>query len=224
MKDIVKKLLKVFKSIIVIASMFFIPLFLSELFIKIGLKSEAISELIALTIYLVLVSLLFLKDLKVEFKRFKSNFKKCMDTGFKYWMLGLVIMFVSNIIINLIIFKGNIAANEELNRQALMGNPVYTILSAALLGPIIEELLFRKNMDGIFKNKYVFAIISGLLFGFMHTIADLSNILNLLYIIPYGGLGFAFAMMYKETNTTLTNIVMHMLHNLITCLLVLAVL
>ena len=36
---------------------------------------------------------------------------------------------------------------------------------------------------------------------------------ELLYIIPYGGLGAAFACMYQKTNTIFTDISMHMFHN-----------
>ena len=83
---------------------------------------------------------------------------------------------------------------------------------------------FLSYKSKVFNNKYAFVAISAILFGLVHTLADLSNLLNLLYIIPYGALGLGFALMDYETKSTFTSIVMHMIHNTITCILLFAVL
>lgn len=226
MKKILEdKPIRIVISVFCILGMYVLPSLISGLLLKIKISNEIINQLLSLIIYLSLLTLLFLPEIKSEFKIFKKDFKNSVDNGFKYWLLGLIIMMVSNIVINLIVFKGNIATNEELNRQAITNSPVYyTILSAVILGPIIEELIFRKSLDKIFKNKFVYIIISGLLFGFAHVIVDLSSALNLLYIIPYGALGVMFALMNYKTKTVFTSIMMHMIHNLITCLLIILVL
>lgn len=218
------KILRSILAVAVICSMFVLPGLINELleFLKIG--NHYISSIISLSIYASLIVLLFLPELIQEFKIFKNNIKNSFDNGFKYWLLGLIIMMVSNIIINLIIFKGDIALNEELNRQTIAASPLYyTIFSTVILGPIIEELLFRKSIDKIFKNKLYYIITSGVIFGFMHVTVDLSNVLNLLYIIPYGALGVMFALMNTKTKTVFTSIMMHSIHNLITCILILMV-
>ncbi len=112
-----------------------------------------------------------------------------------------------------------------MNRQALLENPVwYTLISTVLIAPFIEELIFRKSVDKIFKNDIIYYAVSGLLFGFAHVVADLSSALNLLYIIPYGALGVSFAIMDKKTNTTFTSIMIHAFHNFITLMLLFLVL
>lgn len=223
MKKIInkKKIIRVILSVIVILSMFIIPGLLNNFLYFLGIHNNNISSLLCLLIYGNLLILIYLKEIKEEFLIFKKDFKSCLDTGFKYWMLGIFLMIVSNIIINLIILKGEIAANEELNRQEMLLHPFFTMISAVLLAPILEELIFRKSVDKIFNRPLTYVLLSGILFGFAHTIADLSNPLNLLYIIPYGGLGAAFAIMNYKTKTIFTSIIMHTVHNLLTCTLLL---
>ncbi len=52
---------------------------------------------------IIVLSLLFViywKELKIEWTKFKTNALQNMDAGFRYWFLGLVGMAVSNIILN----------------------------------------------------------------------------------------------------------------------------
>lgn len=218
---------KIFRSIlsvVVIASMFFVPSAINEALGLIGLRNDNISHILSLMMFLLVLVLIYFSEFKKEFVIFKKNFKKCLDSGFKYWMLGFFIMICSNIVINFLIMGGNIAANEEMNRQAIMSNPLwYTILSIVLIAPLLEETIFRKSLDKIFNKPIYYCVISGLLFGFAHVMADLSSVLNLLYLIPYGGLGFCLAKMDVETETTFTSILFHSLHNLLTLLALLLV-
>ena len=51
-----------------------------------------------------------------------------------------------------------------------------------------------------------------LLFGGMHLLSA-SSLKELLFIIPYGSLGFFFAKAYYETDNIYTSIIMHIFHN-----------
>ena len=216
------KIFRIVLCIIVITSMFYLPSCFNAILKYIGIKNEYLSYILALFIYFLVIAFVYFQELRDEFYTFKNNFKVCLDNGFKYWMLGFFIMIVSNLVINYLIMGGNIAANEELNRQAIAANPLwYTALSIVVIAPLIEELLFRKSTDKIFKKEIYYCIFSALLFGFAHVLADLSSILNLLYIIPYGALGYGLALMDRKTNTTFTSIMFHSLHNLFTLVLIL---
>ena len=210
------KIYRIILSVLVLLSMLILPsIFITSLgeFIK----NEQVCYILGLILYSIVLILIFLPELKNEFKTFKNNIGSSFDNGFKYWLLGLFIMLVSNIILNYVVFKGKIAANEELNRQAIVNNPIwYTVLSVGFLAPLMEELIFRKNFDKIFNNNLWYYLVCAFLFGFAHAMADLSSVVNLLYIIPYGALGFAFAVMDKKTNTVFTSVMMHSMHNLIT--------
>ena len=81
--------------------------------------------------------------------------------------------------------------------------------------PLSEELIFRRSFKDVFKNKYIYVLISGLVFGGMHVISSASSMSDFLYIIPYSALGIAFALLYYDTDNIFTTISMHSLHNLL---------
>ena len=63
------------------------------------------------------------------------------------------------------------------------------------------------------------------MFGFGHLMADITGgnfqILRLLYIVPYGSLGFVFALMNRDNKSTFSSIMIHSIHNFLTGLLIL---
>ena len=158
---------------------------------------------------------MYKNELKKEFKKFKNNFSNNMDIGFKYWFLGLAIMFISNIIINFFI-TGAEATNEKLVQQMISELPILMIINAGIIAPFIEEVTFRKCFKNIFKSKWFFVVLSALLFGSLHVLPAVfsgSNLRELFYIIPYSGLGISLALMYYDSDTIFTSYTMHRLHN-----------
>ena len=162
-------------------------------------------------ILVLILIILYFKELKKEFKSFKKNWKLNMDTAFKYWFIGLMIMCISNIAIGLITDL-NTSSNEAAVQTLVSSNPYLMLFTAGILAPIAEELTFRKGVSKIFKNKWVYATASGLIFGLLHVIGS-GNILEYLYVIPYGSLGFFFALTYYDTKSIYPSIIMHAIHN-----------
>lgn len=109
---------------------------------------------------------------------------------------------------------GNIAGNEQTIRDLFVKNPVYIFLSAVLIAPIIEELIFRQGIRNIIpKNNTLFIIVSGLIFGSLHVIGNITSGLDLLYLIPYCTPGFIFAYLLTKTDNILVPASMHFFHN-----------
>ena len=162
-------------------------------------------------ILVLILIILYFKELKKEFKTFKKNWKLNMDTAFKYWFIGLMIMCISNIAIGLITDLST-SSNEAAVQALVSSNPYLMLFTAGILAPIAEELTFRKGVSKIFKNKWVYATASGLIFGLLHVIGS-DNILEYLYVIPYGSLGFFFALTYYDTKSIYPSIIMHAIHN-----------
>ena len=171
----------------------------------------AIANTFVDVILVIVLIILYFKELKTEFKTFKKNIKLNMDTAFKYWFVGLMIMCISNIIIGFIA-NLNTSSNEEAVQTLVSSTPYLMLFTAGILAPIAEELTFRKGVSKLFKNKWVYAFSSGLIFGLLHVIGS-SNILEYLYIIPYGSLGFFFALTYYDTKSIYPSIIMHAIHN-----------
>lgn len=163
-------------------------------------------------VLLLILFLIFRKDIIKEWKKFKSNFLENIDTGIKYWLVGLAIMMGSNIIINIVMNLGQ-AANEQAVQQMISALPWLMFINAGIIAPCTEELIFRKSFRKAFPNKWLFVLISALVFGSLHVVTSMTSPIELLYIIPYGALGGAFAYMYQKTDTIFTSITMHMFHN-----------
>ncbi len=171
----------------------------------------AIVNTITDLILVLILIIVYFKELKKEFKTFKNNWKLNMDTAFKYWFIGLMVMCISNIVIGLIT-NLNTSSNEAAVQNLVSSTPYLMLFTAGILAPIAEELTFRKGVSKIFKNKWVYATASGLIFGLLHVIGS-GNILEYLYVIPYGSLGFFFALTYYDTKSIYPSIIMHAIHN-----------
>lgn len=208
------------KSILVFASYLILSLILGSLFGNyMESKNFWVANFSALAIELVILAIfifIYRKKLAKDFKNFKKDYKKIMDTSFKNWLLGLVIMLVSNIAISMIV--GDIANNEELNRSLLMSTPIYAIIAMVIIAPITEELIFRLSPRKAFTKKIPYLIYSAIFFGAMHLLASTSWI-EILYIIPYGALGYFFAKSFYETDNIFSSISVHMIHNTIAVLI-----
>lgn len=168
---------------------------------------------ILLSKYFILIAIFIIKDhkyLKEKWFDFIKNFKKYSKITFKNWFAGFLIMFVTNIIINSLV--PGLGENESAVQTIIKKMPIIAFTLTTILAPFVEEMVFRKYLKDCINKKVLYTIISGLIFGLVHTSIS-TNILELLLIIPYGALGFMFAKTIAETDNIYTTIMMHMLHN-----------
>ena len=176
--------------------------------------TKALISLFSNTTLLIIFYLIYRKDLKEDFKKFMKKPLENIDTGIKYWFIGLFIMIITNIAINYFFNAGG--ANNEIAIQSMIKKmPLAMLILAGVIGPFNEEIAFRKTLKDVFFNKWVFAFFSFLLFGGAHVIESATTIIDYLYIIPYGALGGAFALAYYDTDTVFTSVFLHMAHNII---------
>lgn len=169
-------------------------------------------------IFLGFIIYIYRDTLKKDFKSFFKYFEDNINTSLKYWLIGLGIMIFSNLFITYIINKP-LAGNEEQVRSMINIAPILMIIDTAFYAPIAEELVFRKSIKDIIKNKWLYAIVSGLIFGGLHIISYINGFSDLLYLIPYSALGVSFALLYHKTDNIFSSISMHMLHNSISVLI-----
>ena len=158
------------------------------------------------------IILIYKEDLKVGFKDFIKNNIKYFKQYIKYWFLMLVLMMGSNIIITLFTTTAT-STNQEIIINELTQFPIYTFIVTVLIAPIQEELVFRLSFRKMFKNDFIFIALSGLIFGFMHVITSLDNIVNILFIIPYSIPGIIFAYCLKKSKNICVPISLHFIHN-----------
>ena len=127
-------------------------------------------------------------------------------------------MYISNYIIG-IITNGQLAENEEAVRNLIDTVPLYMAFNVMIYAPITEELIFRKSIREFINNKWIYALISGLVFGGLHAISSITDIISLLYLIPYCSLGIIFGLLYYKTNNIFSTIIIHSIHNAIAFIL-----
>lgn len=192
-----------------------IIIILTKLGVNIKVLPNNLKIAIMFLINLSLMIMLFIfysKSIKENLKDLKLNFKSYIKDNFKYYVIGLLIMIISNIIISFFI-EGN-STNETLIREYINIMPIYMIFSSCIYAPFTEEMVFRKSLRNCFNNKVLYILLSGLIFGSMHLLSA-SNLVELVFLIPYSSLGCVFAYMHYKTNNIFVPMTFHMVHNTI---------
>lgn len=182
----------------------------------------------------------------IVFKTFKNDFadfKKSAGKNFKWYGLGIAILYIGSylaiIIINLISTIFDLNPGESTNQATIESILSSGFLNATLMSimtiicaPILEEIVFRRCLFGIFKNNSLkVVVLSTILFAGIHTIpsclimipsvitktTSLSTlILEFLYILNYMGQAFALSYVYYKTDRNIIPCIMiHMTNNLI---------
>ena len=93
---------------------------------------------------------------------------------------------------------------------------VFIVLSAVLIGPVVEELVFRKSIFGLIKNNTIAILVSSIIFGAIHLTAEASFAEALINGISYFAMGLVFGFIYiKNQRNIMAPIAVHILVNLI---------
>lgn len=214
-----EKLKLIFKGILGICLYFGLSIFQTLPFELMGIEFKdvplilkEIYNILCELIIILLIVLLFKNQIKKAWADLKKNHMKYFTKYLKYYIIALIVMMISNAYI-FGINDGNIAENESNIRQMFALAPIYTYISAVLLAPVLEELTFRLSLKNILGSNWIFIIASGLIFGGLHIIGTYSGPTDLLYLIPYGSFGVAFAYILTKTNNIFVTIGFHLMHN-----------
>ena len=202
-----------------IKSIMCIVVFISFILIlpsKVDLKFEYTLIIYLLVIIMILLS--YFKELKSQFKIFIKNFKVYFPFIIKRYLFMILIMVLVAIPI-FFINNGDQAGNQKTINEMMKKAPLFVFLLSTLYAPFAEEGIFRLSLHKIFKNKYVFIIISGLLFGLLHVVGKASNINEFLYVLQYSALGMCLAKAYYDSKNIYVSMSMHFIQNLLAAIL-----
>lgn len=215
--NIIKLIISMFLFFFTTSLIFYITSLIINFF-RISISSsfigtfEYLLRFFSQTTLMICLILLYRKDFSNDFKKFTKNFWEIGDKVISYWTIGLIIMGLSNILIG-IFTPVKQAANEEGVQVIIKTIPFLSFILIGIIGPICEELVFRKAFKEVFKNRIVFILTSGLVFGSMHVIFHISSLYDYLYLIPYCSLGMAFAAICYDTDNIWSSIFAHVMHN-----------
>lgn len=172
------------------------------------------------TVVVTILLLMYRKDLVKDFQDFKKNFGEYTDKAFKYWIIGFILMALSNYII--ILFSPvKTATNENAVRSIVYSTPFIAYIFTCLVAPFLEELIFRKAFKDAIKTKWLFILTSGIVFGALHVVGSFESLHDLWFLAPYSFLGIAFACVYYDTDNIFSSIFIHFFHNTLVVLLAL---
>lgn len=176
----------------------------------------SIYEVIINIIYLIVMYLLFYKDISSDIKKSLTNKKKTV-INITLCILSLFFIMLLTNILSFFVFKKIILPNNDISLISSINKSTFTSLFYLLMfSPFIEELVFRLNLRKVYKNSIVFIIISSILLGLYYLVYNNLNILFISYYL----VGLFLSIMYVKTDNIIINIISRIIYNLILFILV----
>ena len=193
----------------IINSIILISVYLSQYVLKYLPINKNVLSITLEIILLILSIVLFFDLLKEEFIAFKNNF----GSYIRYILPKLGVGYIIYIVVSLIctsITKQVTSVNQQSLEKL---NIWYLAFAGIIWAPIVEEAIFRRCLRFFTKNNILFIILSGLIFGLLHTIHE-ATLLNIILMgLPYITLGGYLAYIYTKTNNMFSNMLSHMIMN-----------
>lgn len=177
-----------------------------------SLSLKVLYLIITDVIEMLVLVFLFRKKLKEDVQDLKKNHENYFKTYFKYWLLALAVMMISNLII-MFITENQTSGNEEAVRRLIIRSPIYAYFSSVIYAPFVEELIFRRSIRNVIPIDSLFIVVSGFIFGGLHILTGYSGPLDLLYLVPYCVPGLIFAYILTKTDNVLVSTGIHLMHN-----------
>lgn len=224
-----KYILPIAIFILLLSGMIFLPnipiLLFNIKYDNLSMTFKAIYMFLCDLVFITILFFLYKNKITKDLKDYIKNFAKRFEESFKFYFIGLIIMIISNFIITFFLTEA-IAANEEAVRNMIDKIPLYMIFSVSIYAPFVEEIIFRHSIKDCVMcyndkktTKFIYILISGFIFAFLHMPTGTTNYTDYIFIIPYMSLGVAFAALYSKTNNIFSSISMHCLHNTFTIVL-----
>jgi membrane protease YdiL (CAAX protease family) len=191
------------------------------------------SSLLNFLIYLIMIPgiIYFMKhDILFDYKEAKAKGKDLIIPvilGYAYVWAGNLI---SNALSTFIASSYNLNVSESVNQRAIISavtssTGILMIISAVFIGPIIEELVFRKALFGLIKNNTVALLVSTVVFGLIHVVGEASLAEALVNGVAYFVMGFVFGFIYlKSDRNIIVPTIVHILNNGVSILFILILL
>lgn len=231
MKDNVKNIIKLIISFVLF---FNLSLVIACIFKLVGINYSdfnyidyaCLNTFIELIMFVV-VLLFYKKYLKKDLVLFKLNKKDYIKKIISYFLIFLIVKYgVALFSSLLLVMLGSDLVTSE-NQEAVVNLakklPFMMMISTSLLAPFVEEGIFRLGIKKVINNKYLFILVSGLIFGFMHIFpTELPLYVALIESLNYVTMGLLLAYIYNETDNIYVVVIIHALNNLLSMLMILA--
>lgn len=164
-----------------------------------------------------------INDLDI-FKKDENNSRNILNffkTVIIYFLIYYGLTIISNMFISILEELLNVGAssNQETIEISLKYTALPMIICTTILGPIAEELVFRKSIFSIFTNKRIALVVSSFSFAIIHVLSSIGqyNFFQLCVLtLPYLSAGFIFGFVYMRTKYNIFTVTaIHMLSNIL---------
>lgn len=203
---------------ILVSLLFFLLEGFALAFVLMLTNNQGLAYFLGYLITLLIIGFKYRVDLINDFKNLKKDTKGSVRKLILVYIGFILLMYLSNIVLYNIF--GSLSSNESDFRNMLFSSPFFMSISCGILGPMVEELVFRFPYKNIKTNKYLKFFIYTFIFAFVHVIANLS-FPGILYLVSYIFLSIAIGYSYFKTNNIYTSMIAHMFNNISTIILLL---
>lgn len=204
-------------NILVICLYFVWPYFVNS-FVGLFNLSETINLYISSIfnfIFLFIVIYIYRKKLNTYYNKLNRKFKLNIVKSLKIFLIGIVICLLFNALFKIIDIP--ILGNQNSMLSMFKKIPIVFVLSTLFYYPIIEEIVFKMSLTDVVKSKWEFIIFTGLFNAFFQVVLSISNLTDLLYILPYTIFFGSLSYVYYETDNIFYPIFLRICYNLIPC-------
>ncbi|EPZ38631.1 metal-dependent membrane protease [Anoxybacillus ayderensis] len=196
-----------------LSSLIGVPLLAHSGFVDTSNKEIALSiasgywAVISFSIAFLFVLYFMREDMKYSYDRHQASIGTSIFWGIGGFFLAL---FAQGIAANIEMHVFGVEMGSENTRRIveMVKLTPALMLVTSIVGPILEEIIFRKIIFGTLYQKYNFflsATVSSLLFAVVH--------LEFEHLLLYATMGFVFAFLYVKTKRILVPIAAHVLMN-----------
>ena len=157
-------------------------------------------------IFLICIVFAYRDNLKKDFENLKKDYK--ISSIIKTIIIWVVIIFVFNILMGAIteMIYPNMATDDNTNAMSTLfkTSMSYSLFKTMIFAVVAEELLYRESISDVVKNKYIFIVISSIVYTIMNFIfvgfeSDIIVMDILSYFLP----ALLFSTAYVKNNNNI---------------------
>ena len=218
--------MKLIKTLLVFISYLLYSNVISVLLSTFKITNTTMISFLADLIFLICIIFVYRDNLKNDFENLKKDYK--VSKIIKTVIIWVVIIFVFNILMGAIteIIYPNMERDDNTNAifSLLDVSTFYTIFKTMIFAVVAEELLYRESISDVVKNKYLFVIISSIIYTFLNFIfVGFQSVNIIIYILSYFLPALLFSTAYvKNNNNIIILMLIKFFYNLIPLIILLS--
>ncbi len=197
---------KLIKTLLVFISYLLYSNVISVVLSTFKITNATMLSFLADLIFLICIVFAYRDNLKKDFENLKKDYK--ISSIIKTIIIWVVIIFVFNILMGAIteMIYPNMATDDNTNAMSTLfkTSMSYSLFKTMIFAVVAEELLYRESISDVVKNKYIFIVISSIVYTIMNFIfvgfeSDIIVMDILSYFLP----ALLFSTAYVKNNNNI---------------------